>query len=118
MRNSSSTVPNATETTTKNGRTKKTASQTGPGSVNDGQYQRGYRTPVALPASAPRPRRRGVASVPLATGLDLAPGVEPERVGLGRQLALEVPEREVLLAEHGGRELLGDDALVDQAFRA
>src|SRR5262245_32336754 len=54
------------------------------------------------PAACPR--------CPLATCLNLVPGIEPERVRLGRQLALDVAGGEVLLADDGRRQGLRDDA--------
>ena len=76
--------------------------------MNDGQYQRGYRAPdVADPRVVAGSGRPGAVSMSLATCLDLAPGVEPERVGLGRELALDVAEREVLLVQDRVRERTG-----------
>ena len=62
--------------------------------MNEGQYQRRVADAGPSIADGGADRgvvlRRGAASVSLATGLDLVPRVEPELVGLGGQLALDV----------------------------
>src|SRR5262249_47552424 len=96
-----------------------TTSQMEPGAMNDGQYHRGYQTPLRSPVAARRRRRCGVAdsAVPVAISasrLDLGPGVQPHLIAFGRKLDRRQVRLEHVLGHDGRCEVRRDDALLDE----